>query len=1124
VVASAAEYRGRRMEIFANVIERSRGRVAASLAVIGLTACMGAEPEGLAPASSADTTVVMDFYHRPLPNLPLPNDLATRYDATSPTERRINASKIAPTWFERLTREMVDTLDGWGTFAPITVPFSAEIDVTGIVKHHHGNRDLADDLVYVVDIDRDSPEFGKAIRLDVGEGNFPVVLERLDSFWEADPRGNTNTLLFEEYDEDANGNGTFDEGEDNDLDGHFDKPNYLPGVTKKTSEMNLAERADATMTFYERETNTLILRPLLALRERNRYAVVVTRRLKDKAGKPVGSPYPFINHIGQNEGLAALPDALSAEASTYGNLGLEDIAFTWSFTTGSMSAGLVAVREGLYGSGAQKHLHDEYPPDIGSIAVPWTKKPGKQWESKYTFSAETFIEVNAQLGKFGAELLSVKGEFGKRFSDAVGYVDFHVMGTYNSPQLMRRTDADGNYLSYNEMTWPPDVHRVKAAARSEKVTFWLTVPRREAIDAANAKLGIGKGQPAPVAIIGHGYTSTRFEVLTYHAFFARHGVACLAIDNVSHGLAIPQDYKPLVPPLLSSLKAKGIGEAILENRMWDQDQDGEEDSGADFWTAYTFHTRDNVRQTAVDYMQLVRVLRAFDGKYTWQFDANDDGKSDDIAGDFNGDGKVDIGGPKATITMTGSSLGGIMSAVMAGVEPQIAASVPIAGGAGLGDVGIRSIQGGVKEAVQLRMMGPLYIGYPDKDGSVVVRTVVPRLNRTAKIEVARIPKKIVDKLKTNGAVYAFNRDNGEYDCALVRKDGSFRVALASDAHGDADKDKRQRHVLSFYAKDVFKHGVVDPNKHRACARKDNVTPLHVIDKFAKDVEYHFQSKKTSFKAGDPLAPLAEGLGLHRARPEMRRFMAFAQMVLDPGDPATYVRHAVDGKRVYSNGETVRTNMLVWHNVGDMNVPVSTGASIARCAGLVDMDNPVKAWGNRTVNQALIDGHVLEAVDVIPRYKAPNGAGVLFDPEDLALAATLTTGTDIWNPGGKTFAKGADGYYLPRLRPPLHKHAVKKRDGMGYSGLFVPMVKPTGQHDPEQPGKETDRLRKRCIQEHLAAKKDPAPCQTRKYFDQGALVYEMLGYFLASGGKRFSLDRCQVDWTCGDLPPKPPVRK
>ena len=1102
------------------------------LAALALqAACVAAPNDGLAPSGSANTTVAVDFFHRPLPNIPLPNDLATRFDANSATQRRLNASMLAPTFFERLTRELVDELDGWGIFAPISVPFTGPIEVRDIIDHHHANRQLDDDVVYVIDITRGSPGFGAAVELDAGQGNFPVVLEKLDSFWEADPRGDTNTLLFEEHDEDANGNGKLDPGEDDDLDGRLDKPNYLPTEQRKHTDMNLAERADALMTFYERETDTLLLRPLQPLRERTTYAVVVTRRLRDNAGNPVGSPFAFINHTAQNTALEPLADALAAGKDIFGDLQLSDIAFTWTFTTGSTSAELIAVRDGLYGHGVQAHLADEFPATLSKIHNPWSAKPKFAWESQLTFSAETFLAVNSLLTNFGQELISVKGEFGARLLAAMRYVDFHALGTYASPQLMQRVNANGDYVSYNEMVWPPDVHRKKVAARAEEVPFWLTVPRREVIDAANAARGIGKGKPAPLAIIGHGYTSTRFEVLVYHAFFARHGIACLAIDNASHGLPLPDEYKELVPIVLDGIKAKGMGTAILDNRMWDQDADGQEDSGADFWTAYTFHTRDNVRQTAVDYMQLMRVLRTWDGNKKWPFDANGDGDAgNDVAGDFNGDGIVDVGGPDALITMTGSSLGGIMSAVMAGTEPHLAAAVPIAGGAGLGDVGIRSIQGGVKEAVQLRMMGPIYIGYPVADGSVEIRQVVPRLNKTEKMLVATLPKTVVDQLKNGASVRIDNEGNDEYDCALVRPDGSFRVAVASDAFGDADKAQRQRHVMRFYPGNPFVLGEIDERRHRACALKADAKALHTVDSFGADVAFHLLSKQTTYQKGEPLTAIAEGLGLHRARPETRRFMAFAQMILDPGDPATYARFATGGLQ-YATGEQVQTHTIVWHNVGDMNVPVSTGVSIARAAGLLDMKTRHPAWGNRTLNQVLIDTHVLEAVDTIPRFKAPNGSGVLLDPEDLSQSASKTTGVDVFAPGpNATFARGDDGYYVPRLSPPLHDKAVFKDAGGGWSGLFVPLVKPTGQHDPEQPGSETDRLRKACV---AAAKdatgaEDPAKkqaCQApTQYFDQGSLVYEMLAYYLASGGTRFSLDACQIQWTCKDIPPPPAERK
>ena len=63
------------------------GIIATALSTAG---CLSEEPEGLAPAAKAETTVKLDFFHRPLPEIPLPNDIATRYDPTSATGRRVS--------------------------------------------------------------------------------------------------------------------------------------------------------------------------------------------------------------------------------------------------------------------------------------------------------------------------------------------------------------------------------------------------------------------------------------------------------------------------------------------------------------------------------------------------------------------------------------------------------------------------------------------------------------------------------------------------------------------------------------------------------------------------------------------------------------------------------------------------------------------------------------------------------------------------------------------------------------------------------------------------------------------------------------------------------------------------
>ena len=321
-------------------------RYAVLLGLACVAGCLSEPPEGLRSAPVVQTMVKMDFEAKPLPEIPLPNDIATIYDPESATGRRINASMIAPTRLERRVRQKIDAMDGWGVNQAITVPFSGPLDIQSILDGHRDvDYDLSNDVIYLIDVDPESPEYGQKKHLDLGNGNYPYALEDFDVYGPHDPRGQTISLLFEEVNEDLNGNGILDPGEDTDVDGVLDVPNYLPGHSPDPDD--LGARADALMTFYELETNTLIARPLVPLRERTTYAVVVTKRLKDADGQAVGSPFKFINHVSQNEALKTLPDLLAPE------LTLDDVAFTWTFTTQTVESSWVAVREGLYGHGAE---------------------------------------------------------------------------------------------------------------------------------------------------------------------------------------------------------------------------------------------------------------------------------------------------------------------------------------------------------------------------------------------------------------------------------------------------------------------------------------------------------------------------------------------------------------------------------------------------------------------------------------------------------------------------------------------------------------------------------------------------------------------------------------------------
>ncbi|GMV44098.1 MAG: hypothetical protein AMXMBFR64_58140 [Myxococcales bacterium] len=1051
-------------------------------ALIGVTlcaGCMSAEPGGIAKGQKATTTVKMDFLHRPLPEIPLPNDVATRHDPTSPTGRRVNASMVAPTQLERRVREKIDQLDGWGVLQPISIPFTGPLSVESILKGHSDkDYDLKNDVVYLIDVDPTSPDFGTYIHLDVGNGNYPVVLEDIDGYWKNDPRGKTISVVFEETDEDTNGNGKLDDGEDTDLDGVLDKPNYLPGA--KPDPTDLAARSDALMTFYERETHTLLLRPMIPLRERTTYAVVVTRRLLDEKGRPVGSPYPFVNHASQTDALSPVGDLLGKVG-----LGLDDVAFAFTFTTQTTVSDLVAVREGLYGKGVQAHIAEETPAVFEGFELLRDKASPlfEKVKNQYILYTEDFIEgmeaiVAAFLGGGG------KTRRNDILLGSWSYVDYQVVASYVSPQLFERWDEEGNLLPLDAQSWPQDLTTTPAKVRPETVYVHLLIPRKE----VSAR---GKGKPAPVVFLGHGYTGSRFDAVQIGPYLARHGLAVASIDCVSHGLSLSADEKKLAKQILDVIGLGAFLEAATERgRSFDQNNDGSRDSGGDFWTSYVFHTRDVVRQSALDYMQLARVLRSFDGKQTWEFDLNGDGKNE-LAGDFDGDGVVDIGGD-APMYFTGGSLGGIMAIVAGAIEPAIKATAPIAGGGGFTDIGNRSKQGGVREALTLRVMGPLFLGTqgPD-DAAMTLETIVTDVNDDRSVGLGTL-----SGVKKGDTVVAENLKNGERGCGLVWEDDGktlrFRVAVESDV--------RDPIRLSFYSGAA----VVTGSEH--CEVRKGKEPREVVDKFLVDTTFHGKH----YDKGTPLVAFAEGLGLRRANPELRRFMGLGQLVLDPADPAVLAPHLLERPLEYPLlGEKSGAHSLIITTIGDMNVPANSGVTAARAAGLVDYLTVDSRYGV-SVNQKLIETHVVEAVDTLNRYKDPSGKGVHLDVDDFA------EGKDLW---------GAD---IPRLDPPV-RAGMGKPDALGgRSAAVFPYSNPTGQHGFAMPGEFTDAAIKACTEKCKADNPDDknpdCGCENTETFDIGSFMMNMIGRFFASEGKTLDADLCQSRDDCGDVKAPPAARE
>jgi hypothetical protein len=628
------------------------------------------------------------------------------------------------------------------------------------------------------------------------------------------------------------------------------------------------------------------------------------------------------------------------------------------------------------------------------------------------------------------------------------FVGYHVIGQFVSPQFFPRAPAGvddstaKNWLPLYDQIWNVDPLSGQAYVRPETVTFWLTIPAKQ-----YAK------QPMPVAILGHGYTGDKTDPIAYGGYFARQGVASIGMECVSHGLPVDATTKQLVEGIFDTYGLKPMADALLTDRAYDQNGDGIKDSGADFWTAYVFHTRDVVRQSAIDYMRMIQILRSFNGR-NWSSDVMHTG-TPGVAGDFDGDGIPDVGG-SAPIMMTGGSLGGIMSTVMGGAEPSLSAVVPVSGGAGLSDIGIRSIQGGVAEAVNLRTFGPLLVTIPE-GGGMGLWEYLPDLNGVGTVRLGLLK----DPLNAGDTAVVRNLRSGEWGCGRVQQGGLIRASVKSD-QGDPLQ-------LEIYA------GGLQPSYPTGgCEVPANVTPRTVFNTLQADVTFQWNT----YQQGSPMIAFGDGFGLKRGTPDMRQFMQIAQMVLDPGDPANYAPYLERRLLKYGTGEEVHTRAIIVSSIGDMNVPMNTGAAIARSAGFLDFTNKDPRY-NKTPNQVMIDTYALEAANRAGRYINKEGVSVDMDLEYLS----------------SSVGPGADGWDVPRLDPPLRLVGPSSRNG-GVTGALFPMSKPTGQHGFNLPNPTLP-------------------------FDTGAFMVNSVAHYLATAGMDYSFDGCQATSSCSWIPPVPP---
>ncbi len=1000
--------------------------------ILGLGLVAGCEvdtaPEGLrrTPPGSGPQ-VRFEPSHRPLPELPLPNDVATFADPTSRTGLRVNVSLVAPTHMERRAREDFASMEGWGTSSPITVAFDRSpgsdpttpaIDLDAVAaRMTDDEHDPSDDPFYVVNL-----RTGIPIPVDVESGYYPVVLRDPFRYGPNDPKANESNLLFETVEEGAGlPQSAYRPELDHDFDGVLDHPNTRPGRSRSPFDI---PGVDDVITWYERETDTLVLRPIVPLDEKTEYAVVLTDRLRGPDGQPVRSPFEAIHHPTQRAGVRRLQDWLTDKrlASYYGDIagtGLEHVAFAWTFTTQPTHEDMRILRDGLYGKGPFARWKSEYPPDVTVARIAGNGTASEEqpagWESSSaacTLRAKTpFVlklndeDLRASFRQIFEQVFGLDAGGLKAALDSLEYIDHVVIGSFKSPYLM------GDPASRDPDTrFHVSFRTGEGEVKTDDVQWVLVVPKTK---------GEMK-QPFPVAFFGHGVTGHADEALLFGGDFARQGIALIGYNNPGHGLVLGEGDQRLAKALLGPNCVVPFFDGVVGGRAHDLNGDGNGDSGWFWWTGHIFHTRDNVRQGILDGMNLVRILRSFDGRVGPQ-DLTGDGKPD-VAGDFDGNGTPDVGGPNVSYFAAGESLGGIMSDIQGGIEPHMIASAPISGGGGLAmDVALRSY--GVVDSVTAQLMGPIVFSVPAGerpprgDGEERIEVIGSRCapnQRTVRIQVnegirnQELELACVDatELDAGMTVVVTNVTSREVRCARTDKDGRFRIPIPTSTDDKLDiQIYTAPDVVVSYDGCKVEQGAPVGRRIRDFEQPAlQVFPVADADRDkCTAAEGCQQFRDRFFAVGTPIVAPNEGLGIRRQTPAMRRFRDLAQAALDPADPLSFAPYYMLKPLFDENGQRVPPHALLAINtVGDNFVQVSSHLAFARAAGAIPFLSPsaVERWpawadyatlhelyerlGRRTPMKFLVDNGVVEGVSRLGRTSAGPACKANYSTKDAAL--------------------------------------------------------------------------------------------------------------------------------------------
>lgn len=820
--------------------------------VVVISACMQSKlPTDLVTTYNPNGGPRIDFnpFQTPLPDIPFPNDTVMKINRDTATGRSWNTSLIKPTKHEQDLRMLLNTLDGFGPSAPITVSFERPLDLNTVHR----------ESIFVVNIEPGHPREGERVPLDFSDGFFPFEGQR-HAYYGHDEFSMTPSLLFTE---------------DNitDLDG---------------------DGVDEPIVHYDLTSNTLILRPIIPLAQDAKHAVILTSDVKGKTKSgeisSIQSPFKHKSFASQ------LKDVHRALVSL--DLTADDLSFAWVYTTSNIVRPMQTLRDGLYDQGPLARLATQASSKIKGIRdtsilndVQVEKEGASVRDHRYMLQAD-FLTGILKL------MTQAQGNDSVVFD--LNYVDYIVFGSWDTPNIRLTPQKT---LSVNLHTGIGDIG-------IEEVPFLIAIP----------KTTDKHKPPFPMVLYFHGTGTSRFEALAIANQMARQGIAVISFDQVGHGPLLQDIDRLLAESDISEVLLQGIvrilvnllapdqiskfndlsvsdslerlkevglfAELAVHGRAEDYNQDGRFDPGESFFYSNPFSLCSSFTQDLVDFMQMVKVIRALsqDNVPATPLKNPQSATYQELepyllAGDFNADGILDIGGPNVALSVAGTSLGGIHAVMAGAIEPEVSVVTPIVAGAGLAQIISRSGLHFILDPLMQEIFGTRVIGCMH-EGRLYLSLSNHANLCTESIEgsFASLP---APKIGTH--VSLTNQNNKGSVKGSINDAGGFTLTISSD--------KKDRLLIEFYTNEEDKNGTM-------------------INSFEVET-------------------MIDGSGYQRNSYDFRMAFTVQQHIFDQCDPANFARHLFLDPLPGHAPKSV----LFLNAIGDDTVPVSTSMILALASGV-----------------------------------------------------------------------------------------------------------------------------------------------------------------------------------------------